>query len=214
MQKRVAMIKLLGLVLLGASIVGAAPIAQAANEPKKVVVGMAAIDLTNPWFVRMREAGDKAAKDYDGTVVWQSAEANIEKEISVVEGFINQGVDAILIDPLDKNALLPVIAKSRKANIPVITAGNHVLGEGNHSTLYPDDVDLRVVARALALAMDGKGQVAFLVGTRGNYVSDTREKAFTETLAKDFPGIQLVGIQPTDWNTTKAADAAQTWLTT
>jgi ribose transport system substrate-binding protein len=88
------------------------------------------------------------------------------------------------------------------------------LGDGNHSTLYPDDRDLRVVARALGLALDGKGQVAFLVGTRGNYVSDTREKAFTETLAKEFPGIQLVGIQPTDWNTTKAADAAQTWLTT
>lgn len=206
--------KLLSLVLMGACLMGTASSAQSAEDQKKVVIGMAAIDLTNPWFVRMREAGDRAAEDYNATVVWQSAEANIEKEISVVESFINQGVDAILIDPLDKNALLPVIAKAKQANIPVITGGNHVLGDGNHSTLYPDDVDLRVVARALGLALDGKGQVAFLVGTRGNYVSDTREKAFTETLAKEFPDIELVGIQPTDWNTTKAADAAQTWLTT
>jgi ribose transport system substrate-binding protein len=206
--------KIFILAAMGAFLAGSAAIAETPDRGKQVVIGMAAIDLQNPWFVRMREAGDKAAKDYNAKVVWQSAEANLEKEISIVESFINQGVDAILIDPLDKNALLPVIAKAKKANIPVITGGNHVLGDGNHSTLYPDDRDLRVVARALGLALDGKGQVAFLVGTRGNYVSDTREKAFTETLAKEFPGIQLVGIQPTDWNTTKAADAAQTWLTT
>jgi ribose transport system substrate-binding protein len=202
------------LAMVGACWAGIAAAAETTSRDTPVVIGMAAIDLQNPWFVRMKEAGDKAAKDYNATVVWQSAEANLEKEISIVESFINQGVDSILIDPLDKNALLPVIAKAQQADIPVITGGNHVLGDGNHSTLYPDDRDLRVVARALGLAMDGKGQVAFLVGTRGNYVSDTREKAFTETLATEFPEIELVGIQPTDWNTTKAADAAQTWLTT
>jgi ribose transport system substrate-binding protein len=202
----------LGLILAATLSTSAA--AQTVTRPDNVVIGVAAIDLQNPWFVRMRAAGEVAAQDYKVTTVWQSAEANLEKEISIIESFINQRVSAILIDPLDKNALLPAITKAKAANIPVVTIGNHVRGDGNHSTLYPDDTDMRVVARALGLSMEGKGQVAFLVGTRGNFVSDTREKAFTETLAKEFPGIKLVGIQPTDWNTTKAADAAQTWFST
>ncbi len=178
------------------------------------VIGVAAIDLQNPWFVRMKESADVAAGDYGVTTTWQSAEANLEKQISIVESFINQKVDAILIDPLDKNALLPVITKAKDAGIPVVTMGNHVKGDWNHSTLYPDDADLRVVAKALGKSLDGKGQVALLVGTRGNFVSDTREKAFKETLAEEFPDIELVGVQPTDWNTTKAATAAETWLST
>src|SRR5215207_7293721 len=144
--------KALGTIL--AAMLSTAAVAQPVNRNDNVTIGVAAIDLQNPWFVRMRAAGEAAAKDYKVTTVWQSAEANLEKEISIVESFINQGVNAILIDPLDKNALLPVIAKAKAKGIPVVTMGNHVRGDGNHSTLYPDDRDMRIVARALGLAMD------------------------------------------------------------
>ncbi len=182
-----------------------------AAEP---VLGLAAIDLQNSFFVRMKEAGDTAATDYGVKTTWQSAEGSLEKQVAIIENFINQKVDAILVDPLDKNALLPVIKKAEAAKIPVTTMGNKVEGGWNTSTLYPDQENMSMVARALGQTLGGEGEVGLLVGTRGNFVSDTREKAFTETLAKEFPNIELVGIQPTGWDSAKATDAAQTWLTT
>ncbi|RUX57189.1 LacI family transcriptional regulator, partial [Mesorhizobium sp. M7A.F.Ca.US.014.04.1.1] len=73
------------------------------------VLGLAAIDLQNSFFVRMKEAGDVAAADYGVKSTWQSAEGSLEKQVSIIENFINQGVSAILIDPIDKNAVIPVI---------------------------------------------------------------------------------------------------------
>lgn len=178
------------------------------------VLGLAAIDLQNSFFVRMKEAGDVAAADYGVKSTWQSAEGSLEKQVSIIENFINQGVSAILIDPIDKNAVIPVIQKATAAGIPVITMGNKVEAGSNYSTLYPDYDNMSMVARALGKSLGGKGEVALLVGSRGNFVSDTRENGFVETLKKEFPDIKVVGIEPTGWDAAKATNAAQTWLTT
>jgi len=185
--------------------------ARAADQP---VLGLAAIDLQQSFFVRMKEAGDVAAKDYGVKATWQSGEGSLEKQVAIIENFINQKVSVILVDPLDKNALLPVIDKATKAGIPVVTMGNKVNGNGNHNTLYPDYQNMSVSARALGTKLGGEGQVALLVGSRGNFVSDTREKAFLDTIAKEFPHMKVVGVQPTSWDSAKATDATQTWLTT
>src|SRR5690606_3994395 len=145
------------------------------GAPGVPVIGVSAIDLTSPFFVGMRNAGEEAAADYGVTTVWQSAEGSVERQISTIQNFVNQRVDAILIDPLDKNALPPVIARATRAGIPVVTMGNKIEAEGNHSTLYRDAENMAMVARAAGAYLGGSGKVALLVGARGNYVSDTRE---------------------------------------
>ncbi|MVA36275.1 sugar ABC transporter substrate-binding protein [Agrobacterium vitis] len=178
------------------------------------VLGLAAIDLQNSFYVRMKEAGDVAASDYGVKSTWQSAEGSLEKQVGIIENFINQGVSAILIDPIDKNAVVPAIEKATAAGIPVITMGNKVEAGPNYSTLYPDYNNMAMVARAIGTSLGGEGEIALLVGSRGNFVSDTREKGFVETLQKEFPNIKIVGVEPTGWDAAKATNAAQTWLTT
>lgn len=178
------------------------------------VLGVAAIDLQNSFYVRMKEAGDVAASDYGVKSTWQSAEGSLEKQVGIIENFINQGVSAILIDPIDKNAVVPVIEKATAAGIPVITMGNKVAAGENYSTLYPDYNNMAMVARAIGTSLGGEGKIALLVGSRGNFVSDTREKGFVETMKKEFPKIEIVGVEPTGWDAAKATNAAQTWLTT
>lgn len=177
-------------------------------------LSFAMINLTLPFFVRMQEAGGKAANDYGVKTVWQSADGNIENELSIAERYVQQDQDVILIDPLDAKAVEPAVQKAEQAKIPVVTMGNKVEAGWNFNTLYPDYENMATVARALATAMGEKGQVAFLVGARGNYVSDTREAGFKETIEKEFPDIELVSVQPTDFDTAQAQSAAETWLTT
>jgi ribose transport system substrate-binding protein len=73
---------------------------------------------------------------------------------------------------------------------------------------------MQVVAKALGAELGGKGEVGLLVGARGNFVSDTRESGFTETIKKDYPNIKVVNTAPTDWDVNKARNATETWLTT
>jgi ribose transport system substrate-binding protein len=190
--------------------------AEATSEPVeggKNTIGVVAIDLQNPFFVRMKKAGDKAAADYGIRATWQSAQGSVEKQVSIVENMVRQKVGAILIDPLDKNAIKPAIAKAADAGIPVVTMGNKVEGDGNYNTLYPDAENMAAGARALAAAIGEQGEVGLLVGSRGNFVSDTRESAFVDTLKRDYPNVKVVSVQPTDFDPAKATDVATTWAT-
>lgn len=180
----------------------------------KPVIGVSAIDLTSSFFVGMQKAGNEAADDYGVSTVWQSAEGSVERQVSTIQNFINQRVSAILVDPLDKNALRPVIARATRADIPVVTMGNKVEADGNYSTLYRDTENMSMVARATGAYLGGHGKVALLLGSRGNYVSDTREKAYVNTLKRQYPGVDLVSVQPTAFDARKASNTTVTWMTT
>ena len=182
-------------------------------EGGKNTLGVVAIDLQNAFFVRMKKAGDEAASDYGVKTTWQSAQGSVERQISIVENMIRQKVGAILIDPLDKNAIKPAIAKATKADIPVITMGNKVEGDGNFNTLYPDAENMAANARVLAKSIGEEGEVGLLVGSRGNFVSDTREAGFVDTIEQEFPGVKIASVQPTEFDAAKAADIATTWST-
>lgn len=175
-------------------------------------IGVAEINLTLPFFVQMKEASEDIADAYGVEVTWQSADGSLEKEISVVQDFIAQRKDVIMIDPLDAKALVPVVNEATKAGIKVITMGNKVGGEANHNTLYPDHDNFVLTARVLGTKLGGKGKVLLLIGSVGNYVSDTRQQAFEQTMREEFPGIQVI-TQPTNFDGATAASVTQTVLT-
>jgi ribose transport system substrate-binding protein len=179
---------------------------------KEPTLGVSMIDLSNPFFVSMRKAGLKAAEDYGVRASFQSADGSLEKQIGVVENFIAQKVDAILINAVDDKGIQPAIDKAKAAGIPVIMMANDVKDPYAYKTLYPDYDNMAMQARVLATSLGGKGKVALLIGARGNSVSDSREAGFVDTIKRDFPGIQLVATLPTNWDAAKGADVAQTLL--
>jgi ribose transport system substrate-binding protein len=185
---------------------------QQSGGAKEFKLGVSMIDLSNPFFVSMREAGLKAADDYGVEASFQSADGSLEKQIGVVENFIAQKVDAVLINAVDDKGIEPAIKKAEAAGIPVIMMANDVKDPYPYKTLYPDYDNMAMQARALATAMGGEGDVALLIGARGNSVSDSREAGFKDTMQAEFPGINIVTTQATNWDAAKGADVAQTIL--
>lgn len=175
-------------------------------------IGVAEINLSLPFFVQMRQASDKIAASYGVNVVWQSADGSLEKETSAVENFIAQHKKVIMIDPLDAKALAPVVNKATAAGIKVITMGNKVPANGNYNTLYPDHDNWVMNAKILGTKLHGKGTVLLLIGSVGNYVSDTRQQAFEQTMKEQFPDIKVI-TQPTNFDSSTAASVTSTVLT-
>lgn len=182
------------------------------NTPGAPSIGVVEINLSLPFFVQMKEASSKIAKAYGVNVVWQSADGSLEKEISIVQDFIAQRKKVIMIDPLNAKALAPVVDKATKAGIKVITMGNKVAGKKNHNTLYPDHDNWVLNAKILGTALHGKGTVLLLIGSVGNYVSDTRQHAFEQTMKQQFPAIKVI-TEPTNFDSSTAASVTRTVLT-
>lgn len=170
-------------------------------------LGVVLIDVTNQFFVDMIEGGDRAAADYGCTVIWKSADSNIDKQISLVENFIEQKVDCILVNPLDSEALIPVIEKAAAAGIPTITMAGWADVPTNYTTVYNDRENTRVVGELTGKLLNGKGKAALLFGNTGNLVSDLRQQGYHEGISK-YPGITVLE-QPAYWDPATGMKAAQ-----
>ena len=176
-----------------------------AQEPAKdgFTFGAVMMSLNAPIWIELMEYGDECATTYNSTVVWKSAEGSLENQISLVEGFIEQGVDCIMIDPFDAVSVIPVIQESLEAGIPFITMGNLVEGyteDGslyNTCTTYPDVRDTSALTDLLIAAGGTDKTYICVSGLTGNFVSDTREKAFKDTC--EAAGVEYIAT-PGKWD--------------
>ena len=174
----------------------------AAAEEDGFVFGAVMMSLNAPIWIELMKYGDECAATYNSKVIWKSAEGSLENQIALVEGFIEQGVDCIMIDPFDAVSVLPVIKEALDAGIPFITMGNLVDGKNdaglyNTCTTYPDVRDTAALTDLL-IAAGGKDKTYIgISGLTGNFVSDTRERVFIETCIA--AGVDYLA-QPGKWD--------------
>jgi ribose transport system substrate-binding protein len=92
------------------------------DEPgDKVVIGFSAPAADHGWMGSITESTKKVAEQYDDVELRVAEGTNdVNLQISQVETFINEGVDAIVLLPFDGAAMTPVALDAMEAGIPVI----------------------------------------------------------------------------------------------
>jgi len=209
-MKRISILLLA--VVFAVSMASVALASKKATE--RVTIGMAMIDLTNPFFVDMMTGGNMAAKEVNAKVLWKSSEGKLENELAILENFIEQGIDCILMDPMDSEAVKPAIEKAYKAGIPIVTMGNFIdTPWGNISTLYNDYRDYYRLTKMLGYYLGQKGKVVHIFGKPGNFCSDERWRGFKDGV-KEFPNIEVLSMQPGEWDPALSQRIMEDWLTT
>lgn len=132
-------------------------------------------------------------------------QARPDVQISLMENLINQGVNAIFLQPVDSVALGPSIAAAREANIPVITL--------NIDAVEPHAVHVEMnhyfgavaIGQTMGEMMGGSGKVAILNAPPGIIIRDQRTNGFLEGL-RAYPDIEVVADQSADWDRRKAQE--------
>lgn len=173
----------------------------------KPVIGIAMLDMTQEFFVNMIEGGDYAAEVYGVELIWKSADSSLDNQIAIIENFIQQGVNCILMDPYDSVGLISVCEKAAEAGIPVCSMGNFIDSESVISNLYNDREDTRVIGMLMGNLIDGTGDVAMLYGSTGNFVSDERQAGWEEAMS-EFPDINC-SYYEVGWDTAKTLKTVQ-----
>lgn len=182
-------------------------------EEDKIVIGYAVNNYTNPYYFGIMDGGNIAAEKLGCEVIWKSCENSIEEEISIIENFIESGVDCICMDPVDATALVDSINKAMEAGIPTITFNNIL--DGVDCWAYTPDtvVEATHIAEMMCAYLGYNGNVCILQEQPGNQSSDSIENAYRAVMAK-YDGINIIGEQITNWDPDKALEITQTWLST
>ncbi len=149
-------------------------------------------------FWKSVHAGALQAAEELGNVdiYWKGAllENDREGQINVMADFIAQGVDGIVLAPLDATALVPSVTDAEREGIPTVIFDSALADESVVVSYVATDNYLGGVlaAREIGKRLDGKGNVILLRYNVGSESTEQRERGFLETLQKEYPDIVML----------------------
>lgn len=148
--------------------------------------------MVHDFWLTVKAGAEDAAKQEGATVLWKgpSAETDIAGQIAILEDFINQKVDAIVMAACDAKGLVPTVKKAREAGIPVVAIDSGIEDESLIASFVATDnpKGAAAAARELARLIGEKGTVGVIPFVAGAATSTMREQGFKNEIAK-YPGI-------------------------
>ena len=156
---------------------------------EKVVIGFSAPAADHGWMGSITESAKKEAAKYDDVELRVADGTNdVNLQISQVETFINEGVDAIVLLPFDGAAMTPIALKAMAAGIPVINVDRE-FDDPNAArvTVLGDNYGMGVSAGAYVCEQaDGNRDaiVAEIAGIDSLPLTQDRSQGFKDALAE------------------------------
>jgi fructose transport system substrate-binding protein len=92
-------------------------------SPGEIKVGLITKTETNPFFVKMKQGAQEAARAQGATLMTASGrfDGDNESQVTAIENMIAAGVKGILITPNDSKAIVPTLEKARARGVLVIS---------------------------------------------------------------------------------------------
>jgi ribose transport system substrate-binding protein len=132
-----------------------------------------------------------------------------DEQIKVVENFLSQGVDGIVLAPLDDRALAPSLSDAKARHIPVAIIDSAIQSDDYVTFVATDNEKAGgLAADRLGSLLGGKGDVLVLRYAEGSASTMARESGFLKTLAEKYPGIKVVSSNRYGGATSESAMAA------
>lgn len=168
--------------------------------------------LNNPFFIELRDGAAVAAEEAGVSLQVFDAQNDATTQLNQLSAAASQGVDAVLINPVDSAAAGAAVAPVIDADIPVIAVDRSVEGAEVKTTVSSDNVaGGRQAAAALAAAIGEEGSVITLQGVAGTSASRDRGTGFTEGI-EAYPDIEVVASQPANFDRAQGLNVATNLL--
>lgn len=183
---------LVAAVAVTASAASGAPTARS----KQKTIYFVTYTMTIPYFQQMALGLKAEAKALGFKLVVSAANFDAAQEANLVQTAITQKADAIVLAPIDQNALIPASTKATAAHIPVVLVGDDFAASGRSQMLtyvgVPESQYGLIKANFIVSHLKGhKGTVVVIHGPRGlDYVEG--QKAGYQAVFSKHSGVKVV----------------------
>ena len=154
-------------------------------------VGVTLLTEAHVFYQDLKRGMQRAADSLGMDLHVVAGEWDLARQTSQVENFVNQGMNAIVIAPVDSRGIVSAVEEANRAGIPVFTADIASAGGDVVAHIASDNAQGgRLAGEYLARRLGGRGAVAILDQPTVTSVID-RVRGFREALAA-HPGITIV----------------------
>ena len=184
-------------------------------QAAKVKIGVAMALFDDVWLTYVRDSMTKWASshpDVDLTIV--DGNNDTAKQMGQVENFLAEGMDAVVILPVDTAATGPMTKDVVKAGKPLVYINRQpenlpkgVVYCGSRS------IDAGVMnMEELGKAMNGKGNLVILMGELSNEAAIGRTDGIKQIVKTKFPNIKIIREQTGNWKREQGKTIMENWL--
>lgn len=185
---------------------------------KTYVIGAPMNSFADKWQTYLQDAIREFDKQHDD-VVFKLADANADsaKQLSDVETFIDQKVDALLVVPNDPNIVKAIGRKAKNAGIPLIIVNRRPNEDDMNkyvtSFVGSDEIEGgRIQGNFIVNALgDKKGEALILLGPLGQDAVTKRTEG-NKDVFKDHKNITIVAEQEGKWERDRGLAIAENVL--
>jgi len=202
MLKRVFLISV-ALMLIGA----VALVPAVAQDEQTFVVGISNSFVGSEWRTQMIQNIEEVAAELSADealgieieLVIESEDTDAAGQEQQILNLMNQGVDAIIVNPGDAEALRLTLEDAIAEGIVVISVDQEIDAEGLINVVIDQTEWARISARWLAEKLGGEGDIVLIEGFVGHPANNARMAGVEEVLA-EYPGINVVGRESGMWD--------------
>jgi ABC-type sugar transport system substrate-binding protein len=186
-----------------------------AANAQKVGLAMANQDT---FLAYMSDALRAQAKKVGANVQMEVAGDDVGKQLSQIQNFIAQKVEAIIVNPVDTDVTPRITKLVTAANIPLIyvnrrPADFEKLPAGVAWVASDEKVSGTLQTQEVCRVMKGKGNIVVLMGELSNEAARTRTKDIENVLAtKECSGIKILDKREGKWQRTAGNDITTNWV--
>jgi ribose transport system substrate-binding protein len=128
-------------------------------------------------------------------IIWKGPlrEDDRDQQIQVVENFMTRHVSAIVLAPLDYQALVRPVQNAIKAGVPVVVMDSDLKSDQYVSFVATDNYKGgQLAGEHMGKLLGGKGNVILLRYAVGSASTEARESGFLDVLKSKYPDIKVI----------------------
>jgi len=182
-------------------------------------IGVSMDKFDDNFLTVLRNGMSDYAKTQPGvTLQIEDAKDDVTKQLSQVQNFIANKVDAIIVNPVDTSATAAITKAAADAGVPLVYVNRQpadvdALGAKAAFVASNEAESGTLETQAICKILGGKGDVLVMEGELSNQAAVQRTKDIHEVIATDAcKGIKVIAEQTAEWDRTKAQNLMTNWL--
>jgi len=183
---------------LGVSLLLVLPLAASCRRKDRLVIAVVPKSQALIFWQTVHAGAVAAGREYGVEIRWNgpASEIDFTRQINIVDDFVNQHVNGIVLAPTNGDSLVPIVERAAQENIPVTIFDSGINTDRYLSYVSTDNYKGGVLAaERLGAILPTGGEIA-MIGTIPGSVSTTeRENGFRDTVGRKFPELKIVAFQ-------------------
>ncbi len=172
--------------------------APACKRKDRLVIAVVPKGQSQIYWQAVHAGAVAAGKELGVEILWNgpASEIDLTRQINIVDDFINQRVDGIVLAPSHGESLVPIVERAAQERIPVTIFDSGIRTEKYLTYVSTDNYKGGVLAaRRMGEVLTQGGKTAIIGNIPGSVTTTERENGFRATIAAEFPRLQIVEFQ-------------------